>query len=129
MLVMSGLKDLEEYIAEEHKRGRKMADLYESVQQASGLLQRLYLMIVAGAAFIESREVGAKVILVDLHEMARGVQTPQHGLLLRYFMLKKLKDKLPDKGTTFEGYIGVTCLATGAMSEIASTSSCSTSTK
>ena len=105
MLIMSGLKDLEEFIAEERKRGRKMTDLYESVQQASGLLQRMYLMVVAGAALIESRETAAKEILVDLHEMARGVQTPQHGLLLRYFMLKKLKDKLPDKGSSFEGYL------------------------
>ena len=105
MLVMSGLKELEDFIVEERKRGRKMADLYESVQQATGIVQRVYLMVVAGAAFIESRETGAKEILIDLHEMAKGVQTPQHGLLLRYFMLKKLKDKLPDKGTPYEGYL------------------------
>lgn len=35
--------------------------------------------------------------------MVKGVQQPVHGLFLRYYLLKSMKEKLPDKGTPYEG--------------------------
>jgi len=105
MKVFDNLKELEDYFLEEKKRGRRMSDLYEAVQQASDILQRLYLMVTAGSAFIGSKEAAAKEILKDLIEMAKGIQHPIRGLFLRYFMLKKLKERFPDGKTgTHDGY-------------------------
>ena len=104
MQIFNDLKDLEDFFVEEKKRGRRMQDLYEAVQQAADILERLYLMVTAGSAFISTKEAAAKEILKDLIEMAKGIQHPVRGLFLRYFMLKKLKDKLPDKGSQYEGY-------------------------
>jgi len=104
MQVFNDLKELEDQFLDEKKKGRKMADLYESVQQASEILSRLYLMVTVGAAYIETKEATAKEILKDLIEMAKGIQHPMRGLFLRYYMLKKLKDRFPDKGSKFEGY-------------------------
>lgn len=105
MGIFNDLKELEDQFLEEKKKGRRMADLYESVQQAPEILSRLYLMVTVGAAFIETKEATSKEILKDLHEMAKGLQNPLRGLFLRYFMLKKLKDKFPDKNSKFEGYL------------------------
>lgn len=49
-------------------RGRKMPDLYESVQHATFLIPRLYLLITVGSVYIQTHEIGAKVILTDLIE-------------------------------------------------------------
>lgn len=100
MQIFNDIKELEEKFIEEHKQGRKLSDLYESVQQASGVLQRLYLLILVGSARIQTKEAKAKEIIQDLIEMVKGIQHPLRGLFLRYFMLKKLKDKLPDTGYT-----------------------------
>ncbi len=35
--------------------------------------------------------------------MVKGVQQPVRGLFLRYYLLKMMKDKLPDKGSEYEG--------------------------
>ncbi len=104
MEVMQDLKELEDQFFERKKGGRKMADLYESVQEASRVLPRLYLMIAVGGVYIETKEAPAKEIMRDLLEMAKAVQHPVRGLFIRYFMLQKLKDRLPDKGSKFEGY-------------------------
>ena len=104
MQIFNNLKELEDFLLEEKKRGRRMSDLYEAVQQASDLLQRLYLMVTAGSAFVGSKEAAAKEILKDLIEMAKGIQHPVRGLFLRYFMLKKLKERFPDKVGPHDGY-------------------------
>eukprot|EP00826_Nyctotherus_ovalis_P050482 TRINITY_DN6187_c0_g1_i5.p1 TRINITY_DN6187_c0_g1~~TRINITY_DN6187_c0_g1_i5.p1 ORF type:complete len:590 (-),score=224.08 TRINITY_DN6187_c0_g1_i5:41-1810(-) len=103
MQIFNDLKELEDHFMERKKSGRKMAELYESVQQASGVLQRLYLMATAGSVYIEAREASAKEVLSDITEMAKGIQHPVRGLFFRYYLLKKMKDKLPDKGSKFEG--------------------------
>ena len=103
MQIFNDLKELEDHFMERKKAGRKMVELYESVQQAGGVIQRLYLMATAGSTYIESKEAPAKEILTDLTEMAKGIQHPLHGLFFRYYLLKKMKDKLPDKGGRFEG--------------------------
>ena len=97
------MRDLEDFFLEEKKRGRKMADLYEAVQQSSEIFPRLYLMMAAGTAYAKSKEAPAKEIMRDLIEMAKGIQNPIRGLFLRYYMLKKLKEVFPDVSGQFEG--------------------------
>jgi vacuolar protein sorting-associated protein 35 len=59
-----------------------------------------------GSAYIKTKEAPAKFIMKDLLDMVKGVQHPMRGLFLRYYLLKMLKDQLPDKnseGTEQEG--------------------------
>ncbi len=103
MQVFDELGYLENYFIDEQKRGRKMADLYESVQHAGNIIPRLYLLITVGSAYVKTKEAPVKLILRDLLDMVKGVQQPVRGLFLRYYLLKMMKDKLPDKGSEFEG--------------------------
>ena len=80
-----------------------MADLYESVQHAGNIIPRLYLLITVGSAYVKTGEAPVKFILRDLLDMVKGVQQPIRGLFLRYYLLKMMKDKLPDKDSAFEG--------------------------
>jgi vacuolar protein sorting-associated protein 35 len=104
MQIFDELRNLEAYFKEEYRRKRKMIDLYESVQHATSLIPRLYLLITVGTVYIQTHEAGSKEILFDLLEMIRGVQHPLRGLFLRYYFLKMCKDRLPDKGSEYERY-------------------------
>lgn len=104
MQVFDELRLLEGAFKEEYRRGRKMKDLYESVQHAGYVLPRIYLLITVGSVYIQTRDVSAKSILSDLMEMLKGVQHPLKGLFIRYYFLKMIKDKLPDTGSEYEGY-------------------------
>lgn len=101
--IFDEMRALEACFKEEHKRGRKMSDLYENVQHADGIIPRLYLLITVAAVYISTHEVPAKDLLSDVMEMIKGVQHPVKGLFLRYYFLKMCKDKLPDKGNEYEG--------------------------
>jgi len=101
MQIFDELRVLEHFIKDEYKNGRKMTDLYESVQHCQNIIPRLYLLITVGSVFIETREVKATEILSDLLEMIKGVQTPLRALFLRYYFLKMCKDKLPDAGNVY----------------------------
>eukprot|EP00824_Muranothrix_gubernata_P024959 TRINITY_DN767_c0_g1_i1.p1 TRINITY_DN767_c0_g1~~TRINITY_DN767_c0_g1_i1.p1 ORF type:complete len:774 (+),score=187.26 TRINITY_DN767_c0_g1_i1:160-2481(+) len=104
MQVFDELTAMQVHIVQESKKKkRKMADLYESVQHAQHILPRLYLLITVGSVYIQTKETPAKEILKDLLEMVKAVQNPIRGLFLRYYLLKTMKDKLPDEGTEFEG--------------------------
>lgn len=102
-MVFDELGYLENHFIEEQKKGRKMADLYESVQHAGNIIPRLYLLITVGSAYVKTKEAPVKLILQDLLDMVKGVQQPVRGLFLRYYLLKMMKDKLPDKGSPYEG--------------------------
>jgi vacuolar protein sorting-associated protein 35 len=93
---------LYDFIKEEAKRGRRMFDLYDTVQQASAILPRLYLMITTAAVLIEDNPKAAKEKIFDLLNMVKGIQNPTRGLFTRYYLLKMIKDKLPDKGNQYE---------------------------
>ena len=67
------------------------------------MLVRLYLLITAGSVYVRSGQAPAKVVLRDLLDMTKGVQHPQRGLFLRYYLSQKMKDKLPDEGSQYEG--------------------------
>lgn len=103
MMVFDELGYLENYFIEEHRKGRKMEDLYESVQHAGNIIPRLYLLVTVGSAYIKTKEAPVKLILKDLLDMVKGVQQPVRGLFLRYYLLKMMKDKLPDVGSEYEG--------------------------
>jgi len=102
MTVFDELIFLENHFMEERRNGRKMADLYESVQHAAHIVPRLYLMITVGSAYIKTKEAKASYILKDLLDMVKGVQQPIRGLFLRFYLLKTMKDLLPDKGSEYE---------------------------
>jgi len=102
MQMLVYLNELESFFLEEKKRGRKMIDVYEAVQQSSEILQRLYLMVIAGVVCVKTKEAPAKEIMRDLVEMTKGIQNPTRGLFLRYYMLKKLKEVFPDKVSPYE---------------------------
>ncbi|KOO22302.1 vacuolar sorting protein 35 [Chrysochromulina tobinii] len=50
------LRHMESYITAEHKRGRRMLELYELVQHAGNVLPRLYLLLTVGSVYIVSKE-------------------------------------------------------------------------
>ena len=89
------------FFQEEIKRGRKVRDLYDAVQQAVYLIPRLYLMIAAGSIVMENEPKSTEEIIFDLLGMIKGVQNPIRGLFARYFLLKMIKDKLPDKDNVY----------------------------
>ena len=89
------------FFKEEARRGRRMKDLYDTVQQASNIIPRMYLMITTGAVYVENFPKMSKDILYDLLNMVKGVQNPTRGLFTRYYLLKMMKDKLPDKGNEY----------------------------
>lgn len=73
MMVFDELGYLENHFIEESSKGRKMADLYESVQHAGNIIPRLYLMITVGSAYVKIKEAPVKLILRDLLDMVKGV--------------------------------------------------------
>ena len=106
MMVFDELALLESHFIEEQKKGRHMRDLYESVQHAGAVIPRLYLLVTVGSAYVKTKEAPVKLILTDLLDMVKGVQQPTRGLFLRYYLLKMMKDILPDKGNEYEGERG-----------------------
>ena len=55
MMVFDELGCLEQHFIEEQARGRKMSDLYESVQHAGHIIPRLYLLITVGSAYVKTK--------------------------------------------------------------------------
>ncbi|KAJ2704440.1 retromer complex subunit Vps35, partial [Coemansia spiralis] len=106
-----------------HYSGRNhLADLYELVQYAGNIVPRLYLMITIGSTYMSlaapvpppddgggsddgsgsardsaaaADAVPVREIMMDMLEMARGVQHPTRGLFLRYYLGQMTKDYLP----------------------------------
>ena len=101
-IIQDELHFLEAFFKEEFRRGRKIKHLYDSVQQAQNIIPRLYLLITAARVYIESEEVKVKDIIFELLNSIKGVQNPTRGLFLRYYLLKMIKDKLPDNDEDLE---------------------------
>ena len=86
---------LQNYFRDESKRGRRIKELYETVQQSISVVPRVYLLIIVGTIFIESEQCEKKEeVIYDIIQMIKGVQNPIRGLFIRYFLLKMLKDYL-----------------------------------
>jgi len=94
------LRYLEVYLSED-KHGKAMNELYELVQYAGNILQRLYLMITVGSVYIKLKKAPAKEVLKDLVEMCRGIQHPTRGLFLRTYLAEMTKDKLPELNSPY----------------------------
>ena len=92
---------VENFFKEQIERGRDVREIYEGVQEAKHLIPRLYMMISAGALVLEKDPKSSEEIIFDLLGMVKGVQNPTRGLFTRYFLLKRIKDKLPDKGNKY----------------------------
>ena len=93
--------NIKNYMAEEIGRGRRLIDLYDSVQQAKHVIPRLYLMITAGAIYMEKVPRSVHVILFDMLGIVKQAQNPIKGLFIRNYLLKMIKDKLPDKDNVY----------------------------
>lgn len=97
MDVFDELMLLEQGFREEYKRKKgKFSKLYERVQYSDEILPRLYLMVTAGSVLIDTHEMTASAVILDLKGMLKGVQHPFRGLFLRYYFLKMIKNKIPD---------------------------------
>ena len=90
------------YFREEARRGRRMKDLYDTVQQCENIIPRLFLLICVASAYIETGQTNATDIIFDLFNLIKGVQNTLRSLFCRYFFLKMIKDRLPDKGNEYE---------------------------
>lgn len=102
MQVFQELQHLAGFFGERSRHGRRMSELYESVQHAGNILPRLYLLITVGCCYIKSREARACDVLRDMTELCKGVQHPMRGLFLRFYLTQMCKDKLPDVGSEYE---------------------------
>jgi len=103
MDVTNQLHGLDSYFQSLNKSGVPMEEIYRRVQETSKVLPRLYLLSIAGAVYIQSKEAAAKHILKDLVEMAKGVQHPMRALFLRNFMNQQTRKYLPDIDNEFSG--------------------------
>ncbi|RYE99037.1 MAG: hypothetical protein EOO41_01625, partial [Methanobacteriota archaeon] len=63
-------------------------------------------MITVCSLMIRTYPSCASTSLADILNMVKGVQHPQRGLFLRYYLIQKCKDKLPDAGTAYDGVGG-----------------------
>merc|ERR1719266_1136641 len=96
MGICDELRHLEQFLLDEFRKGRKVADLYELVQYAGNIVPRMYLLITVGLVYIQTNEFSRRDILRDLVEMCRGVQHPLRGLFLRNYLLQCTRNVLPD---------------------------------
>ena len=94
--------NIKNYLKEEISRGRILIDLYDKVQQAKNVIPRIYLMITVGSIYIEKIPKSAHTILFDLLGVIKQVQNPVKGLFARNYLLKMIKDKLPDRDNIYE---------------------------
>ena len=100
--VYDEMQFIQNFIKNSTYSGRKPKRLYEAAQQASFLIPRLFLQIVTGVVYIETEPRMCCDIMFDLIQMIKGVQRPIRGFFTRYFLLKTIKDVLPDKGNKYE---------------------------
>jgi len=100
--VFDEMQYVTDFFQEEVNRGRKLQTLYDLVQQAKFIIPRIYLMITAGGIFMQNNKQSCGEIIFDLLSMIKGIQNPLRGLFVRYYLLKVIKDKLPDKGNEYE---------------------------
>lgn len=99
--VVDVMLNLKNYMIEEINRGRRLIDLYDDVQQAQYVIPRFYLMITVGSIYIEKEPRSTRIIIYDMLGLVKSVQNPIKGLFLRNYLLKMIKDKLPDKDNVY----------------------------
>ena len=100
--VFDVMLNIKNYLSEDISKGRLLIDLYDKVQQAKYVIPRIYLMITVGSIYMEKVPKSVHVILFDLLGVVKQVQNPIKGLFVRNYLLKMIKDKLPDKNNIYE---------------------------
>jgi vacuolar protein sorting-associated protein 35 len=105
MRAFDQLRQLEIFFKDESRHGLPVVDLYELVQHAGNILPRMYLLCTVGSVYIKSKQAPSKDVLKDLVEMCRGVQHPIRGLFLRSYLAQVSRDKLPEIGSDYEGWV------------------------
>ena len=96
LLACQELHHLQVFVEDRARHGRKLSELYESVQHAGNILPRLYLLVAVGAAYVKAGEApSAGEVLRDVAELCRGVQHPVRGLFLRHYLSQSCRDALP----------------------------------
>ena len=100
--VFDEMQHITNFFKEEIKRGRRIRDLYDSVQQSMYIIPRMYLLITSGSIYIENYPKSCREVIFDLLAVVKGVQNPIRGLFTRYYLLKSIKDKLPDKNNIYD---------------------------
>ena len=66
MRIFNSLSDLESFFMEEQIRKKGFVEVYETAQECPGILERLYLMITVGSAFVKKRSATAVEVMKDL---------------------------------------------------------------
>ena len=99
--VYNEMTKVEDYMKVELERGRRPDDIYESVQQCRLVIPRLYLTITSGAVYIQNSPKKCKELLYDILDLIKCVQNPLRGIFCRFYLLKMMKDKLPDKDNIY----------------------------
>ena len=96
IIITEELRLFEEYLVVLLQRGYKITKIYEQVQYTESIIPRLYLMCIVGSVYILSSETSTIIILDDLFDMIKGIQSPLRGLFIRHFLVSIIKAKLPD---------------------------------
>lgn len=76
---------------------KKKIDIFEIVQYSKKILPRLYLLIIASLIKIENNGQDPMKVFWEVFKLLKGVQHPLRGLMLRYYFLKMVKEKIEDK--------------------------------
>ena len=82
--VFDEMQHITNFFKEEIKRGRRIRDLYDSVQQSMYIIPRMYLLITSGSIYIENYPKSCREVIFDLLAVVKGVQNPIRGLFTRY---------------------------------------------
>ena len=99
IMITDELRLFEEYLVVLLQRGYKISKIYEQVQYTESIIPRLYLTCIVGSIYILSSETSTIIILDDLFDMIKGIQSPLRGLFIRHFLVSIIKAKLPDQNS------------------------------
>ena len=65
---------------------------------ATHVVPRLYLQTTVASAYIRSGQSVAPPLLTELMSAVAGVQHPVRGLFARYYIVQRMRDRLPESG-------------------------------
>ena len=82
--IFDEMQYLYNYFKEEARRGRRMKDLYDTVQQCENIIPRIFLLISVGSVYIETGHTNATEVIFVFLFIIKGGQNPLRGLFCRY---------------------------------------------
>mgnify|MGYP003300273417 CR=1 FL=1 len=105
MTIFDEIQILQNFFREETKRGRRIKELYEAVQQSINIIPRVFLLITVGSIYLESQQCEKEILIFDMIQMTKGIQNPLRGLFARYFLLKMIKDFIQNDSENVDKFI------------------------